>query len=98
MENTDRRGRFGLALGIALAWLLACPCAEALDPALDVSQYAHTAWKIRDGFPKGGIFAIAQTPDGISGWAPNSGCFGSMVFAWFRGSRQLACISLPTTS
>jgi signal transduction histidine kinase/ligand-binding sensor domain-containing protein len=35
-----------------------------LDPALDVSQYAHTAWKIRDGFPQGIINSIAQTPDG----------------------------------
>jgi ligand-binding sensor domain-containing protein/signal transduction histidine kinase len=35
-----------------------------LDPALDVSQYAHTAWKIRDGFTKGRIVSIAQTPDG----------------------------------
>src|SRR6476619_3702969 len=50
--------------------LLACmvlvwsPCAFALDPALDVNQYAHTAWKIRDGFSKGRITSIAQTPDG----------------------------------
>jgi PAS domain S-box-containing protein len=35
-----------------------------LDPALDVSQYAHTVWKIRDGFIKGEIASIAQTPDG----------------------------------
>jgi ligand-binding sensor domain-containing protein/signal transduction histidine kinase len=35
-----------------------------LDPALDVSQYAHTAWRIRDGFSKGEITSIAQTPDG----------------------------------
>src|SRR5262249_3598596 len=33
-------------------------------PTLDVSQYAHTAWKIRDGFVKGEILSIAQTPDG----------------------------------
>jgi signal transduction histidine kinase/ligand-binding sensor domain-containing protein len=64
VENS-RRGRFCLAPGIALAWLLAwCPCASALDPALDVSQYAHTAWRIRDGFTKGKIHSIAQTPDG----------------------------------
>src|ERR1700758_5512389 len=45
--------------------LLACsPCAFALDPSLDVSQYAHTAWLSREGFPKGYIAAIAQTPDG----------------------------------
>ena len=36
----------------------------ALNPELDVSQYSHTAWKIRDGFPKGEISSIAQTPDG----------------------------------
>jgi signal transduction histidine kinase/ligand-binding sensor domain-containing protein len=44
-----------------LAWW---PSAFALDPSLDVSQYAHTAWKIRDGFTKGTISSIAQTPDG----------------------------------
>jgi signal transduction histidine kinase/ligand-binding sensor domain-containing protein len=41
-----------------------CPCGFALNPALDVSQYAHTSWKIRDGFPKGQVVSIAQTPDG----------------------------------
>src|SRR5258707_1112321 len=50
-----------LLAGVLLAW---CPGAYALDPALDVSQYAHTAWKVRDGFAKGAIFSIAQTPDG----------------------------------
>jgi len=41
-----------------------CACAPALNPSQDVSQYAHTAWKIRDGFAKGEITSIAQTPDG----------------------------------
>jgi signal transduction histidine kinase/ligand-binding sensor domain-containing protein len=49
------------ALGILLA---CCSCAYALDPAVDISQYAHTAWKIREGFSKGRVTAIAQTPDG----------------------------------
>jgi ligand-binding sensor domain-containing protein/signal transduction histidine kinase len=50
---------------IWLAILLACcACAFALDPSLDISQYAHTSWKIRDGFTKGIISEIAQTPDG----------------------------------
>jgi ligand-binding sensor domain-containing protein len=44
--------------------LLLCGPVFALDPSLDVSQYAHTSWKIRDGFAKGRITAIAQTPDG----------------------------------
>src|SRR5271156_6275356 len=53
--------RAGIAFGILLA---CCPCASALDPSLDIDQYAHTAWTVRDGFFKGGITSIAQTPDG----------------------------------
>ena len=54
-----------MPLGLVIACLLlACSSALALNPDLDISQYAHTSWKIRDGFPKGEITAIAQTPDG----------------------------------
>ena len=44
-----------------LVW---CPCVWALNPSLDVSQYAHKAWKVSEGFSKGAIRSIAQTPDG----------------------------------
>jgi len=49
-----------------LAWMLLLwsSSALALNPALDISQYAHTSWKVRDGFAKGTITSIAQTPDG----------------------------------
>jgi len=49
-----------------LTWLLLpwCAPAFALDAALDMSQYGHTAWRNRDGFAKGYIGAIAQTQDG----------------------------------
>jgi len=55
-----------LALSVLLAEMLLAArlCAFALDPSLDVSQYEHTAWKVRDGFAKGTISSIAQTPDG----------------------------------
>ena len=63
-----RRRRGAVALGIVLAGMLLAgrPCAFALNPALDVSQYAHTAWKVSEGFFKGVIasYSIAQTPDG----------------------------------
>jgi ligand-binding sensor domain-containing protein len=50
---------------LLLAVLLVCwPSAFALDPSLDVNQYAHTTWKITEGFTKGSIWSIAQTPDG----------------------------------
>src|SRR5688572_20679447 len=66
MESAGGRGRHATTLGALLAWMLLawCPSVFALNPSLDVSQYAHTSWKIRDGFPKGQITSIAQTPDG----------------------------------
>ncbi len=34
---------------IALGILLACrACASALDPSLEISQHAHTAWRTHD--------------------------------------------------
>ena len=65
LTGTSRSGRriaFGAVLICEL--LASCRPAFALDPALDARQYVHTAWKIRDGFIKGRILAIAQTPDG----------------------------------
>src|SRR5271165_5807295 len=47
-----------------LNFLLGSPPVLALDPSLEVSQYAHTAWTVRDGFSKGNIYAMTQTPDG----------------------------------
>jgi len=44
--------------------LVSCVPAFALDPSLDISQYAHTPWKIRDGFTRGTINSMAQTADG----------------------------------
>lgn len=41
-----------------------CPAAFALDPALQISQYGHNSWTIRDGFFKGSIYAMAQAADG----------------------------------
>jgi len=67
-----------LLAGLLLAW---CPRALALNPTLDVSQYAHTAWKMRDGFVKGPIEAIVQTPDGYL-WLGTD--FGLMRFDGVR--------------
>src|SRR5262245_2822145 len=49
-----------------LVWLLLSWCSDAfaLNPALEISQYIHTAWRIRDGFATGTIKAITQTSDG----------------------------------
>jgi ligand-binding sensor domain-containing protein len=59
----QRRGIIALSSLLAGMLLAVCPCAFALDTSLDISQYAHTSWKVRDGFTKGTVSAIAQTPD-----------------------------------
>jgi PAS domain S-box-containing protein len=71
LEGASGSNPFGLVFrGWRLASILpalllvCCTCAFPLDPSLDISQYAHTAWKIRDGFFKGLVTSIAQTPDG----------------------------------
>src|SRR5579862_4674490 len=61
MNGTRRTWRAVLALGVLLS---CCRGAFALNPSLDMSQYAHTAWRSREGFPNGRISAFAQTPDG----------------------------------
>ena len=63
---TNDKARVKIAAFVvgALSLLLLCPSALALDPSLDVSQYAHTAWLVREGFTQGYIRSIAQTPDG----------------------------------
>ena len=65
--------------------LACCVCALALDPSLDVSQYAHTAWKVRDGFTKAEIHSVAQTTDGYLWLGTESGLFrfdGVRVMLW----------------
>ena len=66
MREADGRTRKVRALQLALGWILLAlsPSVFALNPSLDISQYGHTSWKIRDGAFKGEISAIAQTPDG----------------------------------
>ena len=55
----------------------------ALDPDFDMSQYAHTSWRIRDGFAKSRIESIAQTPDGYL-WV------GTALGLWrFDGARNV---------
>ncbi len=61
-----------------------CACAEALNPSLDISQYGHTAWKIRDGFAPGTAFAIAQTRDGYLWLGTEFGLFRSDGIRFIR--------------
>jgi signal transduction histidine kinase/ligand-binding sensor domain-containing protein len=78
---------------VRLAMILGCcTCAFALDHSLDISQYAHTAWRVRDGFAKGLIYAIAQTPDGYLWLGTEFGLLrfdGVRAVAWTPPKGQL---------
>ena len=57
-------GSFKLALLLAATLFGLHSAAFALNPSLEVSQYAHTSWTVREGYSLGAVFAMAQTPDG----------------------------------
>lgn len=69
----------GLLLASAL--LTSPPPAVALDPPLQIAQYAHTSWTARDGALLGLVFAMAQTHDGYL-WI--AGSFGLFRFDGLR--------------
>jgi signal transduction histidine kinase/ligand-binding sensor domain-containing protein len=58
--NTTVIGCAGLILG----FLLASSVAHALDPERKISQYAHSAWRIQDGFFPSFPLTTTQTTDG----------------------------------
>jgi ligand-binding sensor domain-containing protein len=48
---------------------------RAVDPGTHISQYAHTAWRIQDGFFSGAPNAITQTADGYLWIGTQNGLF-----------------------
>jgi len=52
------------ALPLVLLLTTVAPDARALNPERRISQYGHTAWRMRDGFFSSTAHAITQTPDG----------------------------------
>jgi signal transduction histidine kinase/ligand-binding sensor domain-containing protein len=83
-----------------LAWLpvlFVCIPAKALDPDRQISQYAHTAWRIQDGVFSGAPTAVVQTRDGYLWIGTESGLVrfdGVRFVPWVptRGQR------LPTSA
>ena len=51
-------------LALILVVLLQGHSLRALDATRRITQYAHTAWRMQDGFLNGAPNAIAQTSDG----------------------------------
>ena len=73
-------------------WLV-CSCRLlALNPSLDVNQYAHKSWKAREGYFKGSVTAIKQTPDGYLWVGTEFGLYrfdGVRSVLWEQGHETL---------
>jgi len=62
--KVQMRSALALMAMAAVSLLFASAPLLALDPSLAVSQYAHTAWTVREGFSLDTVYAMAQTPVG----------------------------------
>ena len=84
---------------VLVAVALACSARlSTLDPAADVSHYAHTAWRVRNSFTRGAIASMAQNCDGYL-WLGTD--FGLLRFDGVRltpGSRWPGTIFPARTS
>src|SRR5512146_6401 len=86
--RTSMRVGIVLVLEVLIGgWHPAC----GLDAALDINEYAHTAWTVKNGFSLGNIYAIAQTPDGYLWLGSEFGLFrfdGTHSVPWQPPSGQ----------
>jgi PAS domain S-box-containing protein len=69
--------------------------AQALDPNKHLTQYAHTAWRIQDGFLPNTPFWISQTKDGYLWVGGNN---GALRFDGVRFTPWSAPIASPPIS
>src|SRR5262245_27240814 len=51
-------------IAAVFVWLISLAPTSAATPTLDVGQFAHATWPSGEGFAKGAIYDVAQTPDG----------------------------------
>src|SRR5262245_51848021 len=91
MESTPAM-RARTAIGLAILLCCSNPVL-ALNPALAIRQYAHSAWTIREGHFTSPVSSIAQTPDGYLWLGTESGLLrfdGVRIVRWqSRGDESL---------
>ena len=85
MRNVERAcGRLRTVKACA-TFLVCCSYAFALNPDLDINQYAHRSWTVQEGFFKGYVTSLAQTPDGYLWLGTEFGLFrfdGNRFVPW----------------
>jgi ligand-binding sensor domain-containing protein len=74
-----------------LSLWLTLSAAHALDPNKHLTQYAHAAWRIQDGFLPNSPYWISQTEDGYL-WV------GDLMGAWRFDGVRFTPWSAPITS
>src|SRR5688500_227424 len=62
MTGSTSMVKLGLQVGLAAVLTTWLPPASA--QSLDLNQYLHTTWRVRETFPVGRVGVIAQTTDG----------------------------------
>ena len=76
---------FSLSLASFFLLVLVAVPSRALDPDLNVSQYAHTAWRVQDGYFSSAPRTMTQTSDGYLWIGTQSGLVrfdGSRFLPW----------------
>ncbi|HEV2845820.1 MAG TPA: hypothetical protein VG477_13290, partial [Thermoanaerobaculia bacterium] len=64
-ERGERRGTLRAVFCVSFSALLFAHAAGGLDPNTALTQYGHTAWRVRDGYFAGPPGSITQTKDGF---------------------------------
>ena len=64
VEDVQRWRAIARSVSLAALLFFIAPTVCALDPTIYLSQYAHTAWRVREGYFSAAPLAIAQTSDG----------------------------------
>jgi hypothetical protein len=67
-----------LAMKVILVLLACWRCAYGLNPSLDINQYAHKSWTIREGFSRAASHRLRRRPTVFDGarvvpWQPPAG-------------------------
>ncbi|HWN44656.1 MAG TPA: two-component regulator propeller domain-containing protein [Thermoanaerobaculia bacterium] len=74
-EHGGRRGTLRAVVCVSFSALLFAQAAGGLDPGTALTQYGHTAWRVRDGHFAGEPTAITQTRDGFLWIGTQAGLF-----------------------